>query len=109
MAISLADLKAQCNVTGATEDAILTRKLAAATAFIERQLGYTLDDEEQLPDGAPADLEEAILMFAAHLYENRESTLVGVSAMVLPMGVGDIVANYRRYTFAHVEEVPDDE
>lgn len=107
MALSLADLKAQTNVTNTSDDGLLTRKLAAATAFIERQLGYALDDTDELPDGPPADLEEAILMFAAHLYENRESTIVAVSAAVMPMGVAEIVANYRRYSFAHVEESTD--
>ncbi len=107
MAIELAHLKAQCNVTGTADDGLLTRKLAAATAHVERQLGFKLDDTNKLPDGAPADLEEAILMFAAHLYENREATLVGVSAMAMPMGVADIVANYRDYTFGYVDEATD--
>ncbi len=105
MALTLADLKAQTNVTDTADDAILTRQLAAATAFIERQLGFKLDDTDELPDGVPADLEVAILMTAAHWYENREATLVGVSAMAVPMGVDDIVSSYRRYTFGHVEEV----
>ena len=104
MALDIQDLKEQCNITSSSENWLLERKLAAATAFIERQLGYALDDADELPNGPPADLEEAILMYAAHLYENREATLVGVAATALPMGVEEIVANYRRYTFGHVEE-----
>lgn len=103
MALAANDLRAQLNGVPET-DAFLNRKLAAATAVIEGQLGYKLTDTTELPNGAPADLEEAILMLAAHLYENREATLVGVTATALPMGVEEIVANHRRYTFGHVEE-----
>ncbi len=103
MALAADDLRAQLNGVPET-DAFLNRKLAAATAFIEAQLGYKLTDTVALPGGAPADLEEAILMLAAHLYENRESTIVAVSAAVMPMGVEEIVANYRRYTFGYIEE-----
>lgn len=99
MALELGDLKAQCNVTGSGDDAILTRLLAAAKAHVERLLGFALDDDEALPDGPPADLELAVLQLAADWYENREASLVGVSASSIPFGVREIVNEYRRYTF----------
>lgn len=99
MALIVGDLKTQCNITGADDDAVLDRLLAAATAHIERLLGFKITDEEEFPDGTPADLELAILQLAADWYENREATLVGVSAQAIPFGVLDIVNEYRRYTF----------
>jgi uncharacterized phiE125 gp8 family phage protein len=63
-----------------------------------------LGDEGVLPDGAPADLEHAVYMLAAHWYENREASLVGVTAQVLPIGMTDIIAEHRRYTFGACDE-----
>lgn len=99
MALALADLKAHCNITGSGDDPVLSRFLAAARAHVERLLGFKLDDAEELPDGAPADLELAVLQLAADWYENREASLVGVSAMAIPFGVHQIVNEYRRYTY----------
>lgn len=99
MALDLASLKELCSVTGAADDALLTRLLAAATRHVERQLGYRLDDMTALPDGAPEDLELAVYQLAADWYENREATLVGVTAQPLPFGVREILAEYRNYTF----------
>jgi hypothetical protein len=99
MALALADLKTQTNVTGTADDAILTRLLAAATAHVASELGFAIDDEVEFPDGTPADLEQAVLMVAAHWYENREGSLVGVTAQELPMGVADIIRNHRSYTY----------
>jgi len=99
MALDLAGLKAQTNVTGTEDEAVLTRLLAAAQGHVERQLGYLLTDTAKLPNGAPADLEHAVYMTAAHWYENREATLVGVTAQPLPFGVPEIIAEHREYTF----------
>lgn len=104
MALSINDLKAQLNITGATDDAILARLLSVATKRIERHLGFELTNTEKLPSGAPADLEHAVYLTAAHFYENREATLVGVSAEILPFGVIEILADYRDYTFGLADE-----
>lgn len=47
----------------------------------------------------PADLVEAIKMMAAHWYENREASLVSVSASLLPLGVQAILRERRNYSF----------
>lgn len=104
MALSLEDLKSHCNVTGHDDDPVLYRLMEAARRRVEGLLGYTLDDEDALPGGAPADLEHAVYMLAAHWYENREASLVGVSAQALPFGIREILADYRRYTFGAVGE-----
>jgi uncharacterized phage protein (predicted DNA packaging) len=108
MALQLSDLKAQCNVTAATDDTLLTRLLAAATAHVERLVGFKLDDTTALPGGTPADLELAVLQLAADWYENREASLVGVTAQPIPFGVEQIVNEYRNYTFGLADEVTTD-
>lgn len=106
MALTAADLRAHLN--GVPDaDPFLVRLLAAATSHVERLLGFALDDADELPDGTPADLELAVLMLAADWYENREATLVGVSAQAIPFGVREIVGEYRKYTFGHVEASTD--
>lgn len=105
MALTLNDLKVQTNVTGNDDDLLLTRLLAAATAHVERLLGFKLEDEfppttdEPPKSTVPADLELAVLQLAADWYENREASLVGVSAQAIPFGVREIVNEYRNYTF----------
>ena len=99
MAIDLDALKAHCNVTVTDDDAVLGRCLGAAQAHLPKLLGFALDDEDEFPDGTPADVEMAVLQLAAHFYENREATLVGVTAQVLPLSVTEIVAEYRNYTY----------
>ena len=45
----------------------------------------------EMPDG----LRTSILMHVAHLYENREASVVGVSAQVTPMGYDDLVEPFK--------------
>ncbi|MBN8999566.1 MAG: phage gp6-like head-tail connector protein [Rhizobiales bacterium] len=99
MALDLDTLKAQTNVTGSADDAILTRILAAASAHTARQLGFALDDADEFPGGTPDDVEHAVLMLAAHWYENREASIVGVAAQSVPFGYAEILAERRRYSF----------
>lgn len=104
MAVTTADLKAHSNISGTGDDALLTRYIAAAKARIEASLGFKIDDVERFPTGTPDDLELAVLMLAAHFYENREASLVNVTAQILPLGVTDIIADYRNYTFGLVDD-----
>ncbi|MCV9997677.1 head-tail connector protein [Pararhizobium sp. YC-54] len=103
MILSLEELKQQLNLTedfGDADDALLTRKISAAQDHLERMLGYKVEatyggiDQDPVP---PA-LIEAVALLAGHLYENREATLVGVSAQELPLGIHDIVSGYREWT-----------
>lgn len=99
MAIDLNALKEHCNVTGTDDDNVLSRSLSGAQKHLERLLGFALDDVVEFPTGTPADVEMAVLQLAAHWYENREASLVGVSAQVLPLSVTEIVAEYRNYSY----------
>lgn len=101
MALNFAHLAAHLRVEPAQGMQVL---LDAATKHIERLLGFKIDDAEQFPEGTPADLERAILMLAADFYENREASLVGVTAQTVPFGVREIVDEYRNYTFGLADE-----
>ncbi len=108
--ITTADLKAHLGVTLDTDDDFIDGKIEAAEASLEQLLGYTFaaqfPDTETVdfPDTVPGDLKEAIRQLAAHYYENREASVVGVSVSVLPLGVRDIVNNRREwYGSADVE------
>ncbi|WP_242217266.1 head-tail connector protein [Shinella zoogloeoides] len=97
--ISLEDIKAHLAIDTAEDDALLIAKVATAEAWLAKFIGSPLDDVTAFPDGTPAPLEEAVRQLAGHLYENREASLVGVSADLLPLGVFDLVAPYRAWVF----------
>ncbi|MDG3575725.1 head-tail connector protein [Rhizobium sp. YJ-22] len=102
--VTVDELKQQLNLTddlGTGDDALLGRKIAAAQNHIERLLGFKIEatyggaGQDEIP---PA-LVEAVLQLASHWYENREATLVGVNAQELPLGLWDIVNEYREWSF----------
>jgi uncharacterized phage protein (predicted DNA packaging) len=102
--VTLDQIKEQLNLTpdlGSDDDALLERKISAAQNHVERLLGFKIEErygavgQEEIP---PA-LVEAVSQLAAHFYENREATLVGVSAQELPFGVWPIVNEYREWSF----------
>jgi len=100
------ELKAQLNVTDDGDDTLLGRLTKAVRAYLESQLGFLIDekwpptgDDDAEVTSAPEDLRQGALMLAAHWYENREASLVGLTLQSLPMGFDEIIANYRNYTF----------
>jgi hypothetical protein len=102
--VSREQIKEQLNLTGdlgTADDALLDRKIAAAQDHIERLLGFRIGDrygaEGQEP--TPPALVEAVCLLAAHWYENREASLIDISAQDLPFGVWPIVNEYREYSF----------
>ncbi len=104
--VDLAMAKFHLNITSDADDALISGKLEAAQAFIEQQLGFTLaeefpdTDDLEFPATVPADLVEAVLQMTAHYYENREASLVGVSASLLPFGVRDILNGRRNWSWS---------
>jgi hypothetical protein len=40
-----------------------------------------------------------VLQLTAHLYQNREASLIGVTASALPFGFLDLLAPYRAFSF----------
>ena len=88
MTISLDDMKAHLRVTIDDDDAIIADKLATAVEWIAKYTGIPSDSP------TPAPVNEAIRQLAAHLYQNREASLVGATAQSLPFGVLDLIGPY---------------
>ena len=102
--VSVSELREQLNFTsdqGAIDEDLLQRKLDAALDHVQRLLGFKIEDnyggEDQ--EEVPASLIEAIYQLAAHWYENREATIIGVSGQELPFGVRQIINEYRDWSF----------
>ncbi|MBN7759992.1 phage gp6-like head-tail connector protein [Nitratireductor aquibiodomus] len=95
--VTLENMKAELGVTIADDDALITAKIDEAQAHLEALLGYKIETE--FPDAAPGDLVAAVKQLAAGWYENRESTIVGVSAIETPHSVWEIVRNRRNYSY----------
>jgi hypothetical protein len=91
--LTLADAKAHLNVTFDTDDALITSKLATATDWVALYTGA------EITDATPKPVNEAILQLTAHLYQNRETSLVGVQAQSLPMGFLDLLEPFRAWCF----------
>jgi uncharacterized phage protein (predicted DNA packaging) len=92
MSVTLQSLKAHLNLTTNDDDALLTDKLAAATEWTSKFTGIPADAAD-----APAPVNEAVRQLAAHLYENREASLIGVTAQSLPFGFLDLLEPYRAW------------
>lgn len=102
--VSIDQLKGQINFDadlGSADDDLIGRKIDAAQDHVERLLGFKIasryggSDQEPIPPS----LHEAVCLLAAHWYENREASLIGISAQDLPFGVSSIVNEYRDYSF----------
>lgn len=108
MTVDLVAAKAHLNVTTDIDDNLITRLISASQSWLEAQLGYKIS-EKYPPAGSPAvstvpaDLEQGQLMLIAHWYANREASVVSVSAQEMPLGLPDIVMNYRNWSFGEVD------
>ncbi|MEQ8482719.1 MAG: head-tail connector protein [Roseitalea porphyridii] len=80
---------------------LLQDKLDAAQAYIERMLGFRIEEEfgGEDQDPIPPDLVEAVLQLAAWWYEQRETALTGTIVAEVPFGVQEIITAYREFTF----------
>ncbi|WP_044410575.1 head-tail connector protein [Rhodopseudomonas palustris] len=81
-------MKAHLRVTIDDDDLLIMDKIATATEWV---LKYTAISSEAT---VPGPVNEAIRQIAAHLYANREASLVGVTAQSLPFGTLDLLAPY---------------
>lgn len=101
MIVTVAEAKEQLGQTLDIDDDLITAKIGAAQAHIERLLGYEIeatyggDDQDPIPDP----LREAVMQLVAAWYENREATVIGLSAAETPLSVQDIVREYRTWSF----------
>lgn len=60
------------------------------TITIEYVAGYGSDRSD-----VPEDIKSAIKLIVGHLYEHRETVLVGVSGSIVPRGADDLLAPHR--------------
>lgn len=101
--VDLEDVKSHLGILDDADDSLISGKLDAAQAWLESQLGYSIeeqwpfDDDSPAMTAAPADLVEAVRQMTAHMYENREATVVGLSITETPAAVADTIRNHRRY------------
>ena len=96
----LLDATALGNLASGTDE-LLRHYLEAAEARVSGMIGLPLSDFEP---NIPADIKQAILQVAAHLYQNREAALIGVNVYDLPYGVADFLRKYRKEVTGHVTE-----
>jgi hypothetical protein len=97
--IQLDDMKAHLNVTFTTDDALIQGKIDAAEDWISAFVGEPWPPAATYPSPYGSALKEAIRQLAAHLYENREATLVGVTSQDLPFGLMALLMPYRSWSF----------
>ena len=90
MTVSLASMKDHLGITEDHDDTLIEEKIAVATAFIETQIGKPFADF----DPVPAPLFEAVRQVAAHLYENREATIIDATVREVPFGVEELIGPY---------------
>lgn len=103
MTVTLDDAKTHLNLTTGDDSALVQRLLSAAQDWLESQLGYKLVDK--FTSGSPATLnippalDQAVLLMVGHWFATREATLIGVSAAPLPLGVSEIVQDWRDWSW----------
>lgn len=93
--ITVEDAKAHLNITTDADDTLIAGKIEAAEVWIGRWLETPLAEMTEVP----ADLKEAVRLLVGHLYENREATLIGLTAEEVPFGVWDIINQHRAWSF----------
>lgn len=104
MIVNVEQMKQQLNLSGipgTDDDALIERKIKAAQGHIERLLGFKIEETYGGTDQGeiPPALVEAVSQLAAHFYENREASLIGVNAQELPFGIWPIINEYREFSF----------
>ena len=97
--VQLADMKSQLNVTFTNDDTLIQGKIDAAEDWISQFVGAPWPPSATYPAPWGGALKEAIMLLAAHLYENREASLVGVTSQDLPFGLFDLLMPYRTWAF----------
>jgi hypothetical protein len=125
MIVSLETLKAHLNLTNDYDDGLLNSKLPVAQAAIGNFIGVdlataysqyvaavyvTIPETGGVPEhqelltpavesNAPAPIKEAVLQYAAYLFEYREPFITGERATPLPLGIFDLVGRYKVWNF----------
>ena len=97
--MDLTALKQQLNITFDHDDVLLQRLLDVAIAHTKSLCGdrYYTGASGLVP---VTPIQQATLMLAAHLYENRETSVYGTGTIsTVPLGYYDFIAPYREWAF----------
>ena len=106
--VLLTDAKAQLNIEPGftSDDTLIQEMIDAAEDWITKFVVAPTDPclpanpiTTWPPSPVPPSLLQAIRLLVAHLYENREASLVGITSQELPFGLMDLIAPYRVWTF----------
>jgi hypothetical protein len=82
-----------------TDDTHLTVTSAFSTSV--SALTYIMHGGMPLIDGdIPKGLKQAMLLILGHFYNNRESTVMGVTVTEIPLGYKYLISPYKNYTIA---------
>lgn len=101
--LALEYVKTYLRVDSDAEDALIAAFITAAREFAERYENRMLaarsaEDVAGVDYFPISELEKAaILMFIGHLYENRETVVVGNAAVEMPLGAKRLLDMYREY------------
>lgn len=90
--ITVENVKAHLSIIDDQDDTVLADLIEASDDFVLRYTGAEFEEW-------PASLKHAVRLLVGHLYENREATLIGISADMLPFGVLDLIEPHREWSF----------
>lgn len=93
--VNLEDQKRHMNVDFDDDDALISDEIDAAESYTTELVGSDIASMSPVP-GA---LRQAIMMLAAHFYENREAASFDGRANQLPFGFLGLVSPYRSWGF----------
>lgn len=88
---SLADIKVYLRVDWDSEDDLISHLQSAAETYV---LSLCRDFTAE---GVPEPVQQAIMLLAAHFYENRQTLREGKSISEIPFTVSALISNYREY------------
>lgn len=97
--VQLAAAKAHMNITDTADDALIQGKIDAAEGYVEKVLGFSLASGFGGSSEVPDPVCEAVLQLTAHLYENREASIVGLTIEEVPFGFWSLLMPYREFAF----------
>lgn len=93
--VGLEEQKRHMNVDFDEDDDLISTKIDVAESYTTDLIGENIAEMNPVP-GA---LRQAIMMLAAHFYENREATSFDGRANEMPFGFLSLISPYRRWGF----------
>lgn len=102
MIVTIAEYKAHNYIEHNEFDPLLTGYIEAAQDHVERVIGYkfaeTYGGTDQ--DPVPPALKQAVILLASHWWENRAAASGENALRQVPLGVADILREYRNWSWS---------